>query len=118
MVVGKDTTQRPLPENRTVDITIDLGATVTSYGRLDRELTLRIGNSRVSKGNLSAQEGNRLRPVAASTYDFKETKKMVGQNFSPLVDPYGPRPFWTVGKFWRKCENQTLSQYGHVGTLF
>ena len=57
MVVGKDTTQRPLPENRTVDITIDgttveqvteftyLGATVTSDGRLDRELTLRIGKA-------------------------------------------------------------------------
>ena len=57
MVVGKDTTQRPLPENRTVDITIDgttveqvteftyIGATVTSDGRLDRELTLRIGKA-------------------------------------------------------------------------
>ena len=57
MVVRKDTTQRPLPENRTVDITIDgttveqvteftyIGATVTSDGRLDRELTLRIGKA-------------------------------------------------------------------------
>ena len=57
MVIGKDTSQRPLPKNRTLDITVDgnpvkqvtqftyLGATITSDGKLDKEISVRIGKA-------------------------------------------------------------------------
>ena len=54
MVIGKDTSQQPLPENRTVNITVDgnpvkqvteftyLGAKITSDGKIDKEISVRI----------------------------------------------------------------------------
>ena len=57
MVVGKDTSQHPLPKDRTLDIIVDgkpvnqvtqftyLGATITSDGKLDKEISVRIGKA-------------------------------------------------------------------------
>ena len=57
MVIGKDTSQHPLPENRTIDITVDgnsakqvtqftyLGAKITSNGKIDKEISVRIGKA-------------------------------------------------------------------------
>ena len=57
MVIGKDTSQYPLPKERTIDITVDgssvkqvtqftyLGATITSDGKLDKEISVRIGKA-------------------------------------------------------------------------
>ena len=57
MVIGKDTSQHPLSKERMVDITVDgnpvkqvtqftyLGATITSDGRLDKEISVRIGKA-------------------------------------------------------------------------
>ena len=57
MVIGKDTSQHPLPENRTIDITVDgnsakqvtqftyLGAKITSDGKIDKEIGVRIGKA-------------------------------------------------------------------------
>ena len=57
MVIGKDTSQHPLPKERTIDITVDrssvkqvtqftyLGATITSDGKLDKEISVRIGKA-------------------------------------------------------------------------
>jgi len=54
MVVGKDTSQHPLPENRTIDITVDgnsakqvtqftyLGGKITSDGKINKEISVRI----------------------------------------------------------------------------
>jgi hypothetical protein len=57
MVIGKDTTQHPLAKERTIDITVDgiigspveqitqftyLGATITSDGKLYKEIIIRI----------------------------------------------------------------------------
>ena len=57
MVVGKDTAQRPLPKDRMLDIVVDgktvnqvtqftyLGATITSDGKIDKEISVRIGKA-------------------------------------------------------------------------
>ena len=57
MVIGKDTTQHPLPKDRTVNVTIDgnpvkqvtqftyLGATIKSDGKIDKEINVRIGKA-------------------------------------------------------------------------
>ena len=57
MVIGKDTSQLPLPKERTLDITVDgnsvkqvtqftyLGATITSDGKIDKEISVRIGKA-------------------------------------------------------------------------
>ena len=57
MVVVKDTTQQPLPKDKTVNITIEgnpvkqitqftyLGATITSDGKIDKEISVRIGKA-------------------------------------------------------------------------
>ena len=57
MVIGKDTPQHPLPENRTIDITVDdnsekqvtqltyLGFKITSDGTIDKEISVRIGKT-------------------------------------------------------------------------
>ena len=57
MVIGKDTSQLPLPKERTLDITVDgnsvkqvtqftyLGATITSDGKIDKEISVRIGKT-------------------------------------------------------------------------
>ena len=54
MVIGKDTSQQPLPEDRIVNITVEgnpvkqvteftyLGAKITSDGRIDKEISVRI----------------------------------------------------------------------------
>ena len=56
-VIGKDTTQHPLPKDRTVNVTIDgnpvkqvtaftyLGAKIKSDGQIDKEINLRIGKA-------------------------------------------------------------------------
>ena len=57
MVIGKDTSQHPLPKERTLSITVDgnpvkqvtqftyLGATISSDGKLDKEISVRIGKA-------------------------------------------------------------------------
>ena len=57
MVIGKDTSQLPLPKERTLDITVDgnsvkqvtqftyLGATITSDGKIDKKISVRIGKA-------------------------------------------------------------------------
>ena len=57
MVIGKDTSQQPLPKNRTANITVEgnsvkqvteftyLGAKITSDGRIDKEISVRIHKS-------------------------------------------------------------------------
>ena len=57
MVIGKDTTQHPLPKDRTVNVTIDgnpvkqvteftyLGATIKSDEKIDKEINVRIGKA-------------------------------------------------------------------------
>ena len=57
MVIGKDASQHPLPQNRTMNLTVDgnpvrqvtqftyLGATITSDGKIDKEISVRIGKA-------------------------------------------------------------------------
>ena len=58
MVIGKDTSQHTLPDNRTIGITVDgnsakqvtqftyLGAKIISDGKIDKEISVRIGKAR------------------------------------------------------------------------
>ncbi|KAL5249905.1 hypothetical protein ACHWQZ_G015844 [Mnemiopsis leidyi] len=57
IVFGKDASQHPLPKDRTLDITVDgnpvkqvtqftyLGATITSDGKIEKEMSVRIGKA-------------------------------------------------------------------------
>ncbi|KAL5248275.1 hypothetical protein ACHWQZ_G017455 [Mnemiopsis leidyi] len=57
MVFGKDASQHPLPKDRTLDLTVDgnpvkqvtqftyLGATITSDGKIEKEISVRIGKA-------------------------------------------------------------------------
>ena len=57
MVIVKDASQHPLPKDRTLDITVDrnpvkqvtqftyLGATITLDGKIEKEVSARIGNA-------------------------------------------------------------------------